>query len=52
MCDKAVLENHRTLKSVLDCYKYQKMRNQPVDNNYQQVITRFLIFVICIRICS
>ena len=55
MCDNAVLENHRTLKSILDCYncyKYQKMCNQPVDNNYQQVVTHFLIFVICIRICS
>ena len=23
MCDKAILENSRTLKSVPDCYKYQ-----------------------------
>ena len=32
MCDKAVLENGRQLKSVPDCYKNQEMCNKAVDN--------------------
>ena len=32
MCDKAVLENGRTLKSVPDCYKKQEICNKVVDN--------------------
>ena len=32
MCDKAILENGRTLKSVSDCYKNQKMFNKAVNN--------------------
>ena len=32
MCDKAVLENGETLKSVLDCYKNQEKRNKAVAN--------------------
>ena len=32
LCDKALLENGRTLKSGLDCYKNQEMRNKAVDN--------------------
>ena len=32
MCDKAILENGGTLKSVSDCYKNKKMCNRVVDN--------------------
>ena len=32
MCDKAVLENGGTLKSVLDCNKNQEMYSKAVDN--------------------
>ena len=32
MCDKAILENDRTLKFVPDCYKNQKMCSKAVDN--------------------
>ena len=32
MCDKAILENGGTLKSVPDCYKNQEMCNKTVDN--------------------
>ena len=32
MCDKAILENGRTLKSVPDCYKNEVMYNKVVDN--------------------
>ena len=32
MCDKRILENCGTLKSVPDCYKSQEMRNEAVDN--------------------
>ena len=33
MCDKAILENGGTLKSVADCYKnIRKMRDKAVDN--------------------
>ena len=32
MCDKAILENGGTLKSVSDCQKNQKMCNKVVDN--------------------
>ena len=32
MCDKAILENGGTLKSVLDCYKNQEMYNKAADN--------------------
>ena len=32
MCDKAILENGGTLKSVPDCYKSQEMCNEAVDN--------------------
>ena len=32
MCDKAILENSRTLKSVPDCYKNQQMCDKTVDN--------------------
>ena len=31
MCDKATLENGRTLKSVPDCYKNQEKCNKAVD---------------------
>ena len=32
MCDKAILGNGGTLKSVSDCYKNQEMYNKAVDN--------------------
>ena len=32
MCDKALLENCRTLKSVSECYKNQEICNKAVDN--------------------
>ena len=32
MCDKAILENGGTLKSLPDCCKYQEMCNEVVDN--------------------
>ena len=32
MCDKAILENGGTLKSVHECYKNQEMCNKAVDN--------------------
>ena len=32
MCEKAILENGGTLKSVPDCYKNQEMSNKAVDN--------------------
>ena len=32
MCDKVILENVRTLKSVTDCYKNQRMCDKAVDN--------------------
>ena len=32
ICDKAILENGGTLKSVPDCYKNQEMCNKAVDN--------------------
>ena len=32
MCDKAILENGGTLKSLPDCYKNQEMCNKAVDN--------------------
>ena len=40
MCDKAILENGGTLKSVPDCNKNQEMCNKAGDN------------YLCIRICS
>ena len=33
MCDKLILENSETLKSVPDCYKNHEMCNKAVDNN-------------------
>ena len=32
MCNKAILENGGTLRSVPDCYKNQEMCNKTVDN--------------------
>ena len=32
ICDKAILENGGTLKSVPDCYKSREMCNEAVDN--------------------
>ena len=32
MCDKAILENSGTLKSVTGCYKNQEKCNKAVDN--------------------
>ena len=32
MCDKTILENGETLKSIPDCYKNQEMCNKAVDN--------------------
>ena len=32
MCDKAILENGGTLKSVPDCYKNQEMCHKALDN--------------------
>ena len=32
MCDKAILKNDETLKSVPDCYKNQEMCTKAVDN--------------------
>ena len=32
MCNKAILENGGTLKSVPDCYKNHEMCNKEVDN--------------------
>ena len=32
MCDKAILENGKTLESVPDCYKNQQMSDKAVDN--------------------
>ena len=37
MCDKAILENSETLKSVPDCYKNQEMCRKAVDN-YRHVL--------------
>ena len=37
MCDKVILENNGTLKSVPDCYKNKKMYNQAV-NNYAHAL--------------
>ena len=34
MCDKAILENGGTLKSVLDCYKNQQMCDKSVENYF------------------
>ena len=31
MCDKAIIENGRTLNSIPYCYKNQQMCNKPVD---------------------
>ena len=36
MCDKAILENGGTLKSVPDCYKNQEMCNKAVDNYHPE----------------
>ena len=33
MCNKAILENGGTLKSVPNCYKNQEMHNKSVDND-------------------
>ena len=33
MCNKAILENGGTLKSVPGCYRNQEMRNKAVDNS-------------------
>ena len=41
MCDKTILENGGTLKSVPDCYKNQEMCNEAVDN-YSHVLNWFL----------
>ena len=38
MCDKAILENHGTLKSVPDCYKNQEMFNKAVENLFLNAI--------------
>ena len=32
MCEKAILENGKTLESVSDCYRNQQMCDQAVDN--------------------
>ena len=32
MCDKVILENCGTLKSLQDCYKNQEMCNKAVEN--------------------
>ena len=32
MCDRAILENGGTLKSLPDCYKIQEICNKAVDN--------------------
>ena len=32
MCDKTILKNGGTLKSVLDCYKNHEVCNKAVDN--------------------
>ena len=32
MCDKTIIENGGTLRSVPDCYKIQEMCNKAVDN--------------------
>ena len=37
MCDKAILENHGTLKLVPDCYTSQGMCNNAVDNYPQSL---------------
>ena len=37
MCDKAILENGETLKSVPDCYKKQEICNKVVDN-YSRIL--------------
>ena len=41
MCDKAIIENCGTLKSVPDCYKNQEMCNKAVDN-YPHALNLFL----------
>ena len=38
MCDKAILKNGGTLKSVADCYKNQEMYNKAV-HNYSHAVT-------------
>ena len=37
MCDKAILENGATLKSVPDCYKNPETCNKAVDNYPQSL---------------
>ena len=37
MCDKAVLENGRTLESVPDCYKNQQVCDKAADNYPQSL---------------
>ena len=37
MCDKTILENGETLKSVLVCYKKQEICNKVVDN-YSRIL--------------
>ena len=32
MCDKAILENGGTLKSIHDCYRNQEISNEALDN--------------------
>ena len=41
MCDKVILENGETSKSVLGCYKNQEMCNKGVDN-YPHALNLFL----------
>ena len=33
MCDKSIIENGETLKSVPDCYKNQEICNKVVENH-------------------
>ena len=42
-CDKAILENHRTLKPVADCYK-----NHEMCNNYPHALA-FVVYVIRLK---
>ena len=38
MCDKAILENDGTLKSLPDCFKNQEMFNKAVGGNYRHTL--------------
>ena len=48
MCNRAILENVGTLKSVPDCYKNKKMCNQAVDT-YARVLENLFLNAIRLK---